>query len=69
MMRDFPPPFQVQQRAADAAFMLAQEHSEALTLEQLVRMHVVAMVAPERLGWSECGDALALWSLVVVVRI
>lgn len=68
-MNRIPPPYQVQQRASDAAWMLTQEHSEALTLEQLVRMHVVAMVAPERLGWAECGDALSLWSLVVVVRI
>lgn len=64
-----PPPFEVQQRASDAAYMLCEEHAEGLSLEQHIRMRVIQMVAPERLGWAECGDALATWSLVVVVRV
>lgn len=68
-MISVPPPFLVQQRASDAAYVLTQEHADRLTLEQHVRMIVVAMYAPERLGWSECGETLALWSMVVEVRV
>lgn len=64
-----PPPYLVQQRASDAAFMLCQEFADRLTLEQHVRMIVVGRVAPERLGWAEVGDSLATYALVVEVRV
>lgn len=64
-----PPPFIVQQRASDAAWELINSFADRLTLEQRVRMEVVKLYAPERLGWAEVGDCLALWSHVVVVRV
>ena len=64
-----PPPFLVQQRAADAAFMLRQEYSDRLTLAQNVEMEVLTRYAPERLGWEEVGRALATYALVVKVRV
>lgn len=64
-----PPPYELQQRATDCAYVLTQEFSDRLTLEQLVRMHVLLLVAPERLGWNEIGDALSTFSLVVEVRV
>jgi hypothetical protein len=64
-----PPPFLVQQRASDAAFELLNNFADRLTLEQRIRLTVTAMYAPEHLGWAEVGDALALWALVVEVRV
>jgi hypothetical protein len=63
------PPFLVQQRASDAAFELLNTFADRLTLEQRIRLTVTAMYAPERLGWSEIGDVLALWATVVEVRV
>lgn len=68
-MRELPPPYIVQQRAWDAAFELANNFADRLDIETLIRMHVVCLVAPERLGWDEIGDALATWALVVQVRV
>lgn len=64
-----PPPFLVQQRASDAAFMLRNDYSDRLTLEQNIEMEVLTRYAPERLGWEEVGRALALYALVVKVRV
>ena len=63
------PPFLVQQRASDAAFELLNTFAGRLTLEQRARLTVTAIRAPERLGWAEIGDALALWARVVEVRV
>lgn len=63
------PPYQVQQRASDAAYALRQEYAGRLSLEQNIKMEVISLAAPERLGWAECGEALAMYSLVVVVRV
>lgn len=63
------PPYQVQQRASDCAFELINTFADRLTLEQHVRLIVVGMVAPERLGWSEIADALGTWAAVVAVRV
>jgi hypothetical protein len=63
-----PPPFEVQRRAWDAAYALRQDFSDRLTIEQNIRMEVLTLVAPERFGWRECGDALATWAHVVAVR-
>ncbi len=62
-------PFLVQQRASDAAGELINSFTDRLTLEQRVRLEVVKLYAPERLGWSEVGECLATWSLVVEVRV
>lgn len=58
------PPYQVQQRASDCAFELINTFADRLTLEQHVRITVIGMYAPERLGWSECGETLALDAIV-----
>jgi hypothetical protein len=63
------PPYVVQQRASDAAFELLNTFAERLTLEQRIRLTVTAMYAPERLGWAEIGDALALWARAVEARV
>jgi hypothetical protein len=62
-------PYAVQQRAWDAAFVLRQDFSDRLDLATNIRMEVIQMVAPERLGWTECGDALATYALVTEVRV
>ena len=64
-----PPPYEVQQRASDAAFELMNSFADRLSLEQRIRLIVIGMYAPGRLGWSECGDALALWTMAVEVRV
>jgi hypothetical protein len=69
LMKLPPPPFLVQQRAADAAYELLNNFADRLTLEQRIRLTVTAMYTPEHLGWAEIGDALALWALVVEVRV
>jgi hypothetical protein len=69
LMKLPPPPFLVQQRASDAAFELLNNFVDRLSLEQRIRLTVTAMYPPDRLGWAEIGDALALWALVVEVRV
>lgn len=64
-----PVPEQIGRRAWEAAWVLRQEYADRMTLEQNIRMEVIRMVAPERLGWAECGDALATYSMVVEVRV
>lgn len=64
-----PVPHQIQRRAWEAAYELRQSFSDRLTLEQNIRLEVLTLYAPERLGWSEVGDALALWSATVEVRV
>jgi hypothetical protein len=64
-----PPPYQIQHRASEAAFELLNSFADRLTVEQRIRIYVIQMVAPERLGWDEVGDALATWTLVVSVRV
>lgn len=68
-MIPIPVPYEIQQRASDRAFMLRQEYSDRLTLAQNVEMEVVSMYAPERLGWQEVGAAIALWAMVIEVRV
>jgi hypothetical protein len=64
-----PPPYEVQRRAWEAAYMLRQEFSDRLTLEQNITLEVLTLYAPERLGWRETGDALSLWAMTVKVRV
>lgn len=63
------PPYEVRHRAWECALVLTEDFSDRLTLEQLVRMHVLVLMSPDRIGWSEIGDALSLYSLVVEVRV
>lgn len=64
-----PVPLQIQRRGWEAAYELLNSYADRLTLEQRVRLTVTAMVEPERLGWAEVGEALALGALVVEVRV
>lgn len=63
------PPYIVQQRASDRAHALCEDFPDRLTLEQRVAMEVTRRYAPERLGWREVGSAVALWAMVVEVRV
>lgn len=63
-----PVPHQVQRRAWEAAWTLREEFAGRLTPPQSVRMAEIAAMAPCRLGWRDCGDALATWNIVVEVR-
>lgn len=67
-MTGIPVPYEVQRRAWEAAFVLRQEFADRITLEQNIRMEVILRVAPFRLGWAECGDALATLTLAVMAR-
>lgn len=58
-----------QRRASDCAFVLRQEYSDRLTIDQNIRMEIVGLVAPERLSAAICGDAIVMFSQVVKVRI
>lgn len=64
-----PPPYAVQRLCSDQAYELLNTFADRLTLEQRIRMTVVSLYAPERLGWGECGAAIALWAMVVEVRV
>lgn len=64
-----PVPHQIQRQAWESAHELVNSFADRLTLENRVQMIVTAMYEPERLGWAECGQAMALWAAVVVVRV
>lgn len=38
------------------------------TFEQNIRMEVIGLYAPDRLGWAEIGEVLGLWNAVVEPR-
>ena len=63
------PPFEVQQRAWERAYVLRQEFDDALSLEQRIRAEVVLQTGPEHLGWNEVGDMIALYSVIAGVRV
>ncbi len=62
-----PVPFEIQQRAHDAAFMLTTEFRDRLPLEQRIALTVILRSEP--LSWREVAYALAAWSAVVAVRV
>lgn len=64
-----PVPHQIQRQAWEQAHELVNSFADRLTLENRVQMIVTAMYEPDRLGWSECGAAMALWAMVVEVRV
>lgn len=64
-----PPPLEIQRRAWECGYELLNSFADRLDVEQRIRMYVIQMVEPERLGWTEIGDALATWALVVEVRV
>lgn len=62
-------PHPIQRRAWECAFVLCQDFPELLTLEQHVRLQVITLYDPERLGWDECETALCLYARLVMVRV
>lgn len=68
-VREIAVPFEIQQRAWDRAWALTEDFADRMTLEQLVQMHVIRLVAPERLGWAEVSLAVAVWAMTVEVRV
>lgn len=64
-----PPPFAVQQRAWERAYVLRQEFDASLTLEQRIRAEVVIQTGPAQLGWNEIGDMVGLYSVIAGVRV
>lgn len=52
-----PPPFVVRQRAWEAAYCL---RDQPLPLHDRVRAEVAYRIGPDRLGWEECRDMLAM---------
>lgn len=63
------PPYIIQHRAWERAFELRESFSDRLTLQQNIELEVIRRYAPERLGWSEVGRAVAIWAMVVEVRV
>lgn len=63
------PPYCVQRRAWERAYVLRQEFDEFLSLEQRIRAEVVMRTSPERLGWNEISDMVGLYSAIAGVRI
>lgn len=64
-----PVPHQIQRRAWEAAYELRTNFADRLDILQNIRMEVLIRMEPQRLGWKETGEALALWTLVVEVRV
>ena len=64
-----PPPWQVQQRAWECAYILKQEHWDALPIEQRVYVEVVYQTYPDDLGWHEVARMLVLYGETADVRV
>lgn len=64
-----PPPFEVQQRAWERAYMLRQEFDGWLSLEQRIRAEVIIHTNPDRIGWSEISDMVGLYAIIAGVRV
>lgn len=62
------PPFEVQQRAWERAYMLRHKFNDCLSLEQRVRAEVTIQTGSEHLGWSEIGDMVTLYAAIAGVR-
>lgn len=67
-MELIPVPPIIQRRAWDAAWALSQDFGHRLTHPQSTRMAAICLKSPDRLGWAECGDALVVWNIIVVIR-
>lgn len=63
-----PPPFEVQQRAWEAAHVLRADFAERLALRDRVRIEEVYLTGPERLGWHDVQAMLRCARLTIEVR-
>lgn len=68
-MKQREPSHELRRCAWESAWVLREEFSELMTIEQNIKMEVVRMVEPERLGWDEIGDAMVLYARLVSVRV
>lgn len=64
-----PPPYEVQQRAADCAYVLRSDFADRLPLESRVYVEVVYRTPTDRLGWHECARMFVLYGQYVEVRV
>lgn len=64
-----PPPFLVQQRAWECAYMIREYHWHRIPLEHRIYTEVVYRTGPEGLGWHECARMFVLWGEHVEVRV
>jgi hypothetical protein len=51
------PPYEVRQRAWEAAYVM---RDQPIPLADKVRAEVAFRIGPDRLGWAECRDMLAM---------
>lgn len=64
-----PPPFEVQQRAWECAYMLREEFADRLSLEHRIYVEVVYRTPADGLGWHECARMFVLYGQHVEVRV
>jgi len=64
-----PPPYEVQQRAWDCAYVLRADFAGRLPLEQRVQVEVIYRTHPEGLGWQEVAAMLVLYREIAGVRV
>ena len=64
-----PPPFVVQHRAWDCAWVLWSDFQDELSLRRKVSVLVVVHMHPERIGWPECRSMFRLYRAVAGVRV
>jgi hypothetical protein len=64
-----PPPFVVQQRAWECAYVLHQAFFDRLDLEARVRVVVVLGTGPDGLGWDDLAAMFVLFGETVAVRV
>ena len=62
-----PPPFVIQQRAWECAWMLLEAYPHRMALEDRVRATVIVNAEP--LGWAECQWAFRMYVAVAEIRI
>lgn len=64
-----PPPYEVQQRAWECAYVLREEFADRLPLESRVYVEVVYRTPTDGLGWHECARMFVLYGEFVDVRV
>ncbi len=64
-----PPPFYVQQRAWERAYVLSEDFAERLTPEGREACREVAGADPARLTWPEIGAVAHLYDAIVDRRV
>ncbi|MFH5927054.1 hypothetical protein [Roseomonas xinghualingensis] len=62
------PPFEVQQRAWEAAHVLRADFADRLLIEDRVRIEEVYLVGPEALGWADVKTMLRCARLTIGER-